>query len=144
MTRALDSYRAKLVERGWGGHFICAERCVFRRNTLVDFGRKKKIVVSTVGMMRDIHKPNEVTFDTIGAGGRYYETMAFWAEKNGPYWDADVHRQIHFKSEWAICAESVEKLPKDADNRANKMHETVVKELVRTHATSLHTSKENT
>lgn len=117
----------KRTERGWAGHFICAHRCLFRRNTLLDFGRKK-IIVSTVGMMRDYKE--EGSYDTIGGGGRYYETMAFYAKKDGPYWDVDVGRQISFESEWAICADSVKKLPRDADNKANDMHEAVVSELV--------------
>lgn len=119
--------KPKITERGWAGHFICAHRCLFRRNTLIDFGRKK-IVVSTVGMMR----LGEGQFDTIGAGGRYYETMAFFARKEGPYWDADVSKQINFESEWAICADSVKKLPADADNKADEMHNAVVSELLRT------------
>ena len=121
-----ESMKPKLTERGWAGHFICANRCLFRRNTLIDFGRKK-IIVSTVGMMQDDR--DEGKYDTIGAGGRYYETMAFGAKKEGPYWDADVGKQISFESEWAICAKSVEKLPKDADNVANAMHDAVVAEL---------------
>jgi hypothetical protein len=116
----------KITERGWAGHFICADRCTFRRNTLLDFGRKK-IIISTVGMMRDNEKDGN--FYTIGAGGRYYETMAFHAKKEGPYWDIDVSRQISFKSEWAICAGSLKELPRDADNKANDMHDTVVSEL---------------
>jgi hypothetical protein len=120
--------KPKIIERGWAGHFICAERCLFRRNTLIDWGGKKKIIVSTVGLMRDIHKENE--FDTIGAGGRYYETMAFHAKKRDEYWDIDVSKQIYFNSEWAICAEAGwRRLPKGADNLANDMHERVVKEL---------------
>lgn len=118
--------KPKITERGWAGHFICADRCEFRRNTLIDFGHKK-VIVSTVGMMRDLEQSGK--FDTIGAGGRYYETMAFVAKKDGPYWDIDVSRQLSFESEWAICAESVEKLPKDADNIANDMHDAVVSEL---------------
>ena len=118
--------KLKITERGWAGHFICADRCTFRRNTLLDFGRKK-IIVSTVGMMRDNEK--EGNFDTIGTGGRYYETMAFQAKKEGPYWDIDVSKQINFQSEWAICADSVKKLPLDADNKANDMHDAVVSEL---------------
>ena len=122
--------KPKITERGWGGHFICAERCLFRRNTLIDFG-KKKIVVSTVGMMRDLHDfQGKNGFDAIGAGGRYYETMAFRAKKEGQYWDADVTKQISFDSEWAICSEEGwKKLPDDADNKANDMHEAVVAEL---------------
>ena len=122
---------AKIIERGWAGHFICADRCLFRRNTLIDFGGKKKIVVSTVGMMRAGAHGVGPGYDTIGAGGRYYETMAFYAEKSGPYWDADVQRQINFESEWAICAKSVKELPDDADNRADAMHNAVVAELAK-------------
>lgn len=122
--------KPKITERGWGGHFICADRCKFRRNTLIDFGGRKKLVVSTVGLMTDYHKEGE--YDTIGAGGRYYETLAFWAQKDGAYWDANVSRQISFKSPWAICSEIGWKhLPKDVDNRANAMHERVVRELAR-------------
>jgi hypothetical protein len=120
--------KPKIIERGWAGHFICADRCMFRRNTLIDFGRNK-IIVSTVGMMKDIH--NDSGFDTIGAGGRYYETMAFKAKKDGPYWDVDVSEEITFESEWAICAESLKKLPEDADNKANDMHNKVVAELAK-------------
>lgn len=116
----------KRTERGWGGHFICAERCAFRRNTLLEYG-DRKIVVSTVGLMQGFH--NEAKYHTIGAGGRYYETMAFGAKKNGPYIDADVSENVHFDSEWAICADSIDKLPEDVDNNANDMHEAVVAEL---------------
>lgn len=110
------------IERGWGGHFICADRCQFRRNTLLECG-DERIVVSTVGMMKDIHTPNEMKFDTIGYN-RHFETMAFHAKYDGRYWDADVERQVYFESPWAI-----EEL--DADDRANDMHEVVVDEITR-------------
>ena len=121
--------KPKITERGWAGHFICAGECNYRRNTLIDFGRKK-IVVSTVGMLRDREENGLYGYRTIGAGGRYYETMAFRAKKEGPYWDADVSKQISFESEWAICSEKGFKaLPDDADNLADRMHEAVVREL---------------
>lgn len=114
---------AKRTERGWAGHFICALSCMFRRNTLLENG-DEKIVVSTVGGYRYNDK-----LETIGAGGRYYETMAFKAKKEGPYFEADVSEQLSFDSEWAICAESPEELPDDVDNQADQMHEAVVSEL---------------
>lgn len=105
-------------ERGWGGHFICAERCLFRRNTLLTCD-DTKIVVSTVGLMR---ARDEKGFDEIGYR-RYYETMAFHATATDTkYHDADVSRQVYFSSPWAI-----DRL--DADNEANDMHEIVVKEI---------------
>lgn len=116
----------KRTERGWAGHFICGHKCLFRRNTLIENGRKK-IVVSTVGGMRT----GENTIETIGAFGRYYETMAFKARKEGPYWEIDVGKQISFESEWSICADNVADLPSDVDNKADQMHETVVAELIR-------------
>ena len=115
------------VERGWAGHFVCSERCLFRRNTLLKY-RNRRVIVSTVGMMRDGHG-NGSGYDTIGIGGRYYETMAFEAKYEAPYWDADVTKRLSFNSEWAICAESITKLPLDADNLANEMHDKVVDEI---------------
>ena len=116
------------TERGWGGHFICADRCLFRRNTLIE-NSDNRIVVSTVGGMRSGPHGSGDTIDTIGAGGRYYETMAFKAKKEGSYWEASVSEEISFESEWAICADSPEKLPDDVDNKADAMHEAVIKEL---------------
>jgi len=111
------------TERGWAGHFICAHSCSFRRNTLIENG-EQRIVVSTVGGYRYRDK-----LETIGAGGRYYETMAFKAKKEGAYFDADVSEEISFNSKWSICADSPEKLPDDVDNQADRQHEKVVEEL---------------
>ena len=111
------------TERGWAGHFICADRCMFRRNTLLEYG-DIKIVISSVGLMRDYHAPdgfNAPKFETIGCD-RHFETMAFHAKYDGRYWDANVSQQIDFESEWAIAE-------LDADDKANDMHEAVVAEI---------------
>ena len=105
------------TERGWPAHFICASKCMFRRNTLLEYGNKR-IVVSTVGSM--ILK-DEKGIQEIGCD-RYHETMAFWAKQEGVYWEADVSKEV---SIGCRCG-----LGKDVDDlQVNKMHETVVKEL---------------
>jgi len=106
------------TERGWGGHFCCAHRCLFRRNTLLEY-KDIKIVVSTVGMMQSLIGEG---FEEIGYN-RYYETMAFHSDPEEPrYHDADVSREVPFDSPW-----SIDRL--DADDEANAMHEAVVKEI---------------
>lgn len=80
----------KQTERGWPGHFCCSERCVFHRNTLLQYG-ETRIVVSTVGDF--LINPSDRDYTTLG-GGRYYETMIFHAENTGTPWDADVTREI--------------------------------------------------
>lgn len=105
-------------ERGWPGHFCAVRWCNFRRNTLLECG-KIRIVVSTVGAYQP---PPESKNQEIGLS-RYYETMAFHAQKEGRYWDADVSRQVHFNSRWWIPENS------DQDEEANEMHEKVVAEL---------------
>lgn len=111
----------KRTERGWIGHFCCADRCLFRRNTLLEKD-DVKIVVSTVGLMRDIHSHDEFTFEEIGIG-RYFETVAFHSDpKDERYHDIDVSRPVQFNSNWRI-----EEL--DADDKANDMHEAVVTEI---------------
>ena len=116
----------KIAERGYAGHYICSSHCKFRRNTLIEFG-DKRIVVSTVGNYSPC-LPNgwkKSNFDNdIGAGGRKYETMAFWAKYEKPYWEADVSKQINFESEWAIG-----ELEYETDFKADKMHDNIVKEI---------------
>lgn len=107
------------TERGWAGHFICAYRCYFRRNTLLECGGVR-VVVSTVGNMND---PAEgAGWGEIGCH-RYVETMAFYAELEDGYWGANVNRQIVFESPWAISA------PDSHDTLKDEMHEAVVAEL---------------
>ena len=116
-----------VTERGWAGHFICADRCLFRRNTLVE-GNGDRVVISTVGSLR---KPDGgAGIDTLGAGGRYFETMAFGASDDGEYVDADVGDQRDFNSPWQICAPRFKDLPAGVENDANQMHDTVVREFV--------------
>lgn len=116
-----DFLEVKRTERGWAGHFIAANRCRFRRNTLLECGNQQ-IVVSTVGLM----EKHGGGFDTIGAGGRYYETMAWHADPyDTRYHDIDVQHQIFFESPLAI--DEV-----DADDKANEMHEAVCDEIIET------------
>lgn len=115
----------KITERGWAGHFICAERCRFRRNTLIEYG-DKQWVVSTVGCMVINNK-----VEPIGHR-RWFETMAFVGKKEGEYIDADVSNQIYFDADWGIFGDSWEEVIEEypfVDNIANKMHEQVVEEL---------------
>ena len=111
------------TERGWGGHFICAYRCRFRRNTLLECG-EIRIVVSTVGSMWHWQaKEGDGKSDTIGHD-RYSETMVFHSDpKDARYHDADVGRgEVPFEAPWSIDHD-------DADDEANAMHEAVVAEL---------------
>ena len=110
------------TERGWGGHFCCAHRCLFRRNTLLECG-DVRVVVSTVGgMIIETSRSGKRKIEEIGCD-RYYETMAFHAHREEDrYWDADVGRQVYFDSPCAIDQ-------KYADDLANDMHEVVVSEI---------------
>lgn len=117
---------AKIIERGWAGHFICAHKCMFRRNTLI-VGDKDSVIVSTVGGMRPTDGRNGA--EEIGYK-RYYETKVFGVKKDGEYLEADVQDQRDFDGEWSICADSWQDLPKDVDNRANEMHEKTVAQFV--------------
>jgi len=115
--------KAKITYRGWPGHFICGDRCMFHLNTLIEL-RDVRVVVSTVGMMRDFHAPdglNVAKYETIGHE-RYFETMAFHAERRGEFWDADAHREVRFESNWAYSSLSDEW-------KANKGHLAVVNEI---------------
>lgn len=108
--------QVKRTERGWIGHFCCADRCLFRRNTLLEY-EDTKIVVSTVGGMM-VENYGKKRFDTVGLE-RYYETMAFYSDPNDMvFHDIDVERKICLGCEWA--------LNEIDDNKANDMHENAV------------------
>lgn len=107
------------TERGWVGHFICGRDCLFRRNTLLELG-KTRVVVSTVGALWSEMRQK---FEEIGHN-RHYETIAFMAKYQKPYWEADTLREVRFNSNWSIA-----KLARDSDLHANQMHEAVVAEV---------------
>lgn len=111
--------KVKRTERGWGGHFIGASSCNFRRNTLLEYG-DEKIVISTVGQYFPIgaKEPDEIGYQ------RYYETMAWGAKWEKPYWETDISKNISFGSKWEI-----DNCNTRADLQANRMHEVVVAEL---------------
>lgn len=118
----------KITERGWPGHFCCAGRCLFHRNTLLEY-KDKKVVVSTVGrLQRSVYDIKRIPingfneyFDTVGFD-RYFETMAFMAKENDKFKDADVSKQVFFDSNWQLN-------DPDAEIEANEMHDAVVKEI---------------
>ena len=117
----------KITERGWAGHFCCSRYCLFRRNTLLEYGDRKWIV-STVGNMIDplTDKPKTIGYD------RWYETMAFEAGEAYSYIDADTSKDIYINSECGLYAKTLEELQEkypSVDNVANDMHEAVVAEL---------------
>lgn len=105
------------TERGWLGHFIGGRDCMFRRNTLLEHG-DTRVVVSTVGNYTPRGR-----LDTIGHE-RHFETMAFMAEWDGAYWDANVSREVVFQSPWSIFG-----VETSSDQKANDMHESAVWEI---------------
>lgn len=117
------------TERGWAGHFIAANKCRFHRNTLLECNGKQW-VVSTVGNYVPDDRLTEP--DTVGAD-RWYETMAFEANPDDPYLDADVFRQIPFDSQWGLFGNDWKHLVRRCNGRpdlvANAMHDKVVAEL---------------
>lgn len=106
-------------ERGWAGHFIAADSCRFRRNTLLWTG-STYIVVSTVGNYIFQGKVEEIGLN------RFYETMVFYSKNTDiTYHDIDVSKQISFNSKWALNY-----IAHESDKDANYMHDTVVLEIM--------------
>lgn len=114
----------QIKERGWAGHFVCADRCKYRRNTLITCGDIRVVVSSVGNMYIESAEIEPIGFD------RYYETMAFKAKKSGDYWDADVTTEIPFESEWAIGGKELHSHRNKIDNIADEMHDNVVEEIV--------------
>lgn len=116
----------KVTERGWGGHFFLCRKCLFRRNTLIEY-KDVRWVVSTVGAMQSEEEPQ-----TIG-NCTYYETMVFEAKaEDNIYYDADVTKPVNgFNSNSVLRAPSWKELEEKYPNPdvwANEMHETIVQE----------------
>ena len=118
----------KITERGWAGHFILADRCLFRRNILLEY-KDKKWVVSTVGAYRN--RENKMNYIRYR---RWYETKAFEAKEEKGYIDANIGCEISFDSDWCILGDSREEVLEycdgTPDNAANDMHDKVVSELI--------------
>jgi len=126
MTKISEPLPVKRTERGWPGHYICADRCIFRRNTLLECG-EVRVIISSVGNMRKLGAPHEI--DRVGCD-RHYETQAFHATfRFDFYWDIVVGSPINFKSPWAIDEKGSRRAGMNVDNVANDMHEAVVNEL---------------
>lgn len=119
----------KITERGWAGHFIAANGCRFRRNTLLEYGNRKWIV-STVGA----YYPRGARYPEMIGDERWYETMVFEGEmKSNGYIDANVEKEFFPKNDCGIWGTSwdevLERYP-TPDNAANDMHERIVTEMI--------------
>lgn len=112
-----------IKERGWPGHFILGNKCLYHRNTLVS-SEDIAVVVSTVGnMILDEKKGVE----EVGLN-RIYETMVFVAKYENNYQEADVNREVYnTASNWNL---SKHELRGDSDNQADDMHDAMVTEVV--------------
>lgn len=108
----------KRTERGWGAHLCVADSCRFRRNTLLEL-ENVRVVVSTVGAYFYREQYQEIGYK------RHFETCAFQAVWDDPYWDADVTKEISLDSNW-----SIEGVKRGSDKLANQMHEDVVVEIM--------------
>jgi len=103
------------TERGWAGHLCVSRDCLFRRNTLLEYG-DVRVIVSTVGNYFPRHTSR---LETIGSG-RHYETYTFLAVLEGPYWEASGDE---IDSEGLLGGEP------DSDLKADAMHERMVEKV---------------
>ena len=78
-----------------------------------------KVVVSTVGRLRKDMVSG--TYEDLGYK-RCFETMAFMANEDDKYNDADVERELSFDAKWSLPYP-------DMELEADAMHEDVVMEL---------------
>ena len=117
-----------VIERGWPGHFMFADKCLFRRNTLLEY-KGIKWIVSTIGKYTN----RENRIDSIGHC-RWYETKGYEAKEEDGFIRANVEKNIFFDSKCGICGDSWEEICDNyngtPDNAANDMHDKVVSELI--------------
>jgi len=111
----------KITYRGWCGHFILADRCLFRLNTLIEHN-DIKVVVSTVG---NLHS-KDGAYEVIGVD-RHYETACFRAMDDDQYLEIDAQKQLDYFDGFSI---DDYKDRTDYDNIANEMHERIVSQVV--------------
>lgn len=109
--------KVKKTERGWAGHCCISHKCIYHRNTLLEYG-DRKVVVSTIGRWLD---KDGIDFIQLGCD-RYFETKAFIAKVNDKYNDADVKKAVCFSSECTLPSP-------DMELEADAMHERVVDEI---------------
>lgn len=110
------------TERGWAGHFICADRCRYHRNTLLTNGARH-LVVSSVGNLVIDRK-----IDSVGHE-RWYETMVWRGHQDGPYIEMDVDHEVNWNTEklpWGIFGKTPDDLPKDVDAVMDRQHDAIV------------------
>jgi len=131
--------RVKRTERGWAGHFICAQDCRFRRNTLLEYG-ETRVVISTVGAMFSRFHMKGSGPEEIGYN-RHYETMIFHAHKDGEYWEADVRKEWDGAraGDWQLLM--TKENEDQIDNLANDMHEKNVNAIAKELKRALHEQK---
>jgi len=108
----------KRTERGWPGHFILADLCNFRRNTLIE-KEDIKIIISTIGAMKRDDNYLEIRHDV------FYETLVFYAKRQDNYWEIDPAKQIFIDTGYFIY-----NIGENTDLQANKMHEDIVNIIV--------------
>lgn len=117
-----------IKERGWTGHFILGNDCLYKRNTLVTHG-DTRIVVSSVGNLVTHNSQGEIEsiLNEIGYD-RVYETMVFYANDKDGYIEADVNKEITLNVKRGL---SKSELREDRDNQADAMHDDNVAEVVK-------------
>jgi hypothetical protein len=137
MSLCADFKGILLVERGWPGHYICAARCVWRRNTLLTLPKGEvngevRVVVSSVGNQRDANERSVPVAGWVGMPinpPRWYETKVFMAREDDlGFWDADIGRQMRLPRELVT---SLHRMHDRVDHDAEEMHSECCKYVMR-------------